>query len=243
MSNKVLIAGVLLAAGSIAAISSPDTVRDATARLLEAFDQYGEAGSGRYGARHREMAEGEDASDRPARRRYKGGDAERDGFTRSRREHSRTSEVDDGDGDPSLGARLERLLGGRGSHAGGREDSDGAGHGRHRRDDAEPRRGAAERSPVRADRSFARLDQNGDGMIDARDFQARAAQIVAAETQRFMKRFDADGDGRVSREEFGRATAGPREPRDHIADLDIEGDHTVGDADAPWSKRGHGILK
>ena len=86
----------------------------------------------------------------------------------------------------------------------------------------EPRRFTLDRLLGRTDRRFARLDKNGDGVIDAKDFETAAAERVDFATKRFLKRFDANGDGKVSKDEFERfakerfADARPRRRRqDH----------------------------
>ena len=56
----------------------------------------------------------------------------------------------------------------------------------------------------RADALFARLDANGDGVIDARDRQARQAERFA--------RLDTDHNGSLSPQEFAAAAPGPRGP-------------------------------
>ncbi len=56
--------------------------------------------------------------------------------------------------------------------------------------------------PIRADRMLAKYDLNGDGLLDAEEFQA-AQQLMAKEhRERILQRYDADGDGELSREEW-----------------------------------------
>ena len=50
------------------------------------------------------------------------------------------------------------------------------------------------RSPDRAERVFARLDRNGDGLVQRREYNQRPARIFA--------RLDADKDGRITRDEL-----------------------------------------
>ena len=89
----------------------------------------------------------------------------------------------------------------------------------------------------RVDRQFSRLDKNGDGFIDAKDFEAAAAERAAYAARRFFKRFDANGDGKVSKDEFNRFA------KDRFANLDLDGDGKITEADLPPMMRGRGILK
>ncbi|TCD06521.1 EF-hand domain-containing protein [Erythrobacteraceae bacterium CFH 75059] len=64
----------------------------------------------------------------------------------------------------------------------------------------------AERAPqtreaaiAQAERAFAALDANGDGVVDARDMETRRQQMFA--------RLDTNGDGVVSRAEWDAAAA------------------------------------
>ena len=196
MSKKILlIAGVLLAAGSVAAISSPH-FRGGQLRLAQLLDEFGDGDTGsrsaRSGKRHRQM----DADDID--------DAGREEFAKGRRARSARHSLEDDALDMPPGSR-ERI--GRRSAERRQDREDGeAEPGRRRRQvgrdvqaSASPHVGA----PLgRDDRRFARLDRNGDGFIDAKEFEAWAAERAAHASQRFFKRFDADGDGKVSRDEF-----------------------------------------
>jgi Ca2+-binding EF-hand superfamily protein len=105
---------------------------------------------------------------------------------------------------------------------------------------AEPKergRFTLERLLGRTDDRFARLDKNGDGVVDAKDIEAAAAERVAFGTQRFLKRFDANGDGKVSKEEFERFA------KERFARLDLDDDGKITEADLPPRMRGRGILK
>jgi Ca2+-binding EF-hand superfamily protein len=62
----------------------------------------------------------------------------------------------------------------------------------------------AARQPI-----FARIDTNGDGVIDAKEIEAETKLNVDYWTKVFMHRFDQNKDGRITREEFERA-AGQR---------------------------------
>jgi hypothetical protein len=89
----------------------------------------------------------------------------------------------------------------------------------------------------RTDRRFGRLDKNGDGFIDAEDLQPAAAERIAFASKRFFKRFDPDADGKVTKDEFNRFA------KERFADLDVDGDGRITDADLPPMMRGRGMLK
>ena len=72
------------------------------------------------------------------------------------------------------------------------------------KDATRARHGGSERASGRDDRQFARLDRNGDGFIDAKEFETWVAERAVRAAQRFIERFDADGDGKVSKDEFKR---------------------------------------
>jgi hypothetical protein len=249
MSKKVLlIAGVVLAAGSVAAISSP-YFRDGQLRLGQLLDEFGGGDPDdrphRSGRRHREM-DG-DNEGRPARRSGRHFDAvdrqageHNEGFTRTRHGRSAMRDVDEEPRGQELSERLWRWFGGGSHDRQGAEEVD-LGLGRNRRDAGESRRASSGRQADRADRRFSRLDRNSDGVIDARDFEARAAEIAAAAAQRFLERYDADGDGKVSREEFGRVAKD--RPQERVADLELDGEDKMTEADRPPRQPGRGILK
>jgi Ca2+-binding EF-hand superfamily protein len=94
-----------------------------------------------------------------------------------------------------------------------------------------------ERLMGRTDKRFARLDQNGDGVIDAADFEAASAERVAYQAKRMMKRFDADGDGKISKAEFERFA------KERFTRLDLDDDGKITEMDLPPGMRGRGILK
>lgn len=101
----------------------------------------------------------------------------------------------------------------------------------------EPRRFTLDRLLGRTDRRFARLDKNGDGAVDAKDFETAAAERVDFATKRFLKRFDANGDGKVSKDEFERFA------KERFVMLDLDDDGRISEADLPPRMRGMGILK
>ena len=75
-----------------------------------------------------------------------------------------------------------------------------------------------------ADRQFARLDANGDGMVDRAEEEAAVEKIVSRIRARMARQFtslDADGDGRVTKAEADAAAAR------RFARLDANGDGTL----------------
>ena len=101
----------------------------------------------------------------------------------------------------------------------------------------EPRRFSLDRLLGRADRRFAGLDKNSDGVIDVKDFEAVSAESVDFGTKRFLMRFDANGDGKVSKDEFERFA------KERFAALDLDDDGKITEADLPPRMRGRGVLK
>jgi hypothetical protein len=247
MSKKVvLIAGVVLAAGSVAAISSP-YLRGGQLRLGQMFAEFGDDDAasrpGRSGKRHRQMdADRDGSSATRSGKRFDEGDDEKEGFTKARRERSAVRDLDDEDGSQDLRGRIGRLFGSWAHNRERNEEADETdkGVGKPGRDDDGSRRASSERQPGRADRQFSRLDRNGDGVIDAKDFEARAAELAANATRRFLKRFDTNGDGKVSREEFDRVLQDRSKER--VADLELDGEDKITEAEPPRQPR-RGIVK
>lgn len=249
MSKKVLlIAGVVLAAGSVAALSSP-YFRGGQLRLGQMLDEVGGGDSGdgprRSGRRHRAMdAERGDPGARRSGRRFDAFDRESgedgEGFTRDRRGRSAMREVDDEAHGQELSERLWRWFGGRSHVRRGGEEAD-MGLDRSPRRTDESRRASSGRQTDRSDRRFARLDRNNDGVIDGRDFEARAAEIADAAARRFLERYDADGDGKVSREEFARIARDRAQER--VADLEFDGEDRAAGEEQPPRPSGRGIVK
>jgi Ca2+-binding EF-hand superfamily protein len=285
MSKKVLlIAGVLLAAGSIAAISAPHFKGGHMRRGL-VFGEFGDGGFGpspvRFGERLKEMdadkdgavtldeflarrapifarfdqnndgvidaaefeASARESADYWIRRFIKRFDADRDGrvskeeFAMARRERFAMRDLnDDGrlgleDMPPRMRERAGRWFGGRQQGQDGKDGKDG----REAKKDGGPF--TLERLLGRIDRQFARLDKDGDGFIDAKDLEPLAAERIAYASRRFFKRFDADRDGKVSKDEFDRFAKG------RFANLDLDGDGKITEADLPPMMRGRGFLK
>jgi Ca2+-binding EF-hand superfamily protein len=222
MSKTVLlIAGVLLAAGSVAAISSP-YFRGAQLRLGELFAEFGDddtgSPSGRSGKRHRSM----DADDE--------GRFGREDFARSRR--ARAARHDLSDDAEDLPPRARERTGRRSADRTRSRQS-----GRDASGEEAGRVGTRERLSGRDERQFTRLDRNGDGYIDAKEFEMWVAERSVRASQRFLKRFDADGDGKVSRDEFRQFVKDRRDTGD------AEGDEQITEAELEPTKPGRGIVK
>lgn len=90
---------------------------------------------------------------------------------------------------------------------------------------------------------FARLDRNGDGVIDASEIEAAMAQRAARHKghrdgmgERLLRRFDVDRDGKVTKDEFMKNV------RDRFAELDLNNDGRITDEDLPPAMRGRGFL-
>jgi Ca2+-binding EF-hand superfamily protein len=289
MAKKVLlIAGVLLAAGSIAALSAPH-LRGGHTRHGPGAAMFGEGGGGlfgpspaHFGDRLKEMdankdgvitldeflarreptfahldknkdgivdrtefeAAAKDSADYWVTRFIRRFDADRDGriskeeFAKARRERFAMRDLD-GDGRigledmaPGPRERLRRWREDRGKDA--QESKDGKEAGM----ETKERRGfSLDRLLGRSDRQFGRLDKNGDGFIDAKDLEPLAAERVAYASKRFFRRFDADNDGKVTKDEFNRFA------KERFANLDMDGDGRITDADLPPMMRGRGLLK
>jgi choline dehydrogenase-like flavoprotein len=95
----------------------------------------------------------------------------------------------------------------------------------------------AGRSERRVERQFRRLDQNGDGVIDAAEFEAAAIQRITSASERFFKRFDANGDGKVSKAEFRLLG------KERVANRKPDGDGQSDEASRPSKMRGGGDMK
>jgi hypothetical protein len=226
MSKKVLlVAGLLVAAGAAAAISAPSLrgqrhgslLDDLTNGLGRATQQVSQAigvsdevaapsREERRGRRAKQRRGGEDSvADEAAEPEE--GKLSREASGKGWRSKERLARQDDDDaGDPSE-ARRERRRADRDRAA---RDDDGA----------QPGRGGSSVAQDRSAQYFARLDKNGDGVIDTSEFVIAEAERIAERARQFFKRFDTDGDGKVTREEFNR---GSRE-RFTAADPDNAGD-------------------
>jgi hypothetical protein len=83
----------------------------------------------------------------------------------------------------------------------------------------------------------ARLDNNGDGVIERARFEAFSKESADYWARRVIGRFDADNDGGVIRDDFNRFA------RAHIAGLDAGDGGWIADADLPPMMCGRGLLK
>jgi hypothetical protein len=62
---------------------------------------------------------------------------------------------------------------------------------------------AAAFRPEHGPRDFAKMDQDGDGLLSAAEVDANIDERLQAEIIGFMGFFDANGDGEVTRSEYG----------------------------------------
>jgi Ca2+-binding EF-hand superfamily protein len=90
---------------------------------------------------------------------------------------------------------------------------------------------------------FARLDKNGDGVIDVSEIEATLSKRVERRghgrghmAQRRMRAFDTDRDGKVTKDEFTTTV------RSRFAQLDLNNDGRITDEDLPPRLRGRDIL-
>lgn len=183
-------------------------------------------------------------------------DADKDGrigkeeFTKARKERLAMRDLDDGqmtgdDMGPGMRERVRRWWEDRAQRNQSGHDGQAAKDGQAVKDgqdgkdgrDGKRRGFTLERLLGRADREFSHLDKNGDGFIDARDLHALASERIALASTRFFRRFDADHDGKVTKDEFSRSA------RERFADLDLDGDGKITDADLPPMMRGRGFLQ
>jgi EF-hand domain pair len=227
MSKKVLlIAGVVLAAGSVAALSSP-YFRGAQLRLGQILGEFGDDDSGprpgRSGKRHRQMDADDDRN------------VGREEFANARRARSAQREVEGDATDMPVGPR-ERT-GRRARDRDVAEAEPGEEAGRAGKAATRARHGGSERATGRDDRQFARLDRNGDGFIDAKEFETWVVERAVRAAQRFIERFDADGDGKVSKDEFRRFA------KDRLSGRSGDADDQIMEAELEPARPGRGILK
>ena len=111
-----------------------------------------------------------------------------------------------------------------------------------------PRSLTADEYDTRTRESFARLDKNGDGVLDASEIEAavlpRMSQGRGHDAKRgavgpaneFLRRF-GDKDGKVTKEAF------LTEAKRRFAQMDLNNDGKINDDDLPPMQRGKGLLK
>lgn len=86
-----------------------------------------------------------------------------------------------------------------------------------------------------AEKRFAGLDRNKDGVIDTADRDALRAETVDYRVKRFIHYFGADADGKVTREQFAAKA------KERFARMDLNNDGTISRDERPgWRWRGHG---
>jgi Ca2+-binding EF-hand superfamily protein len=102
---------------------------------------------------------------------------------------------------------------------------------------------------ARARERFARIDRNSDGVLDRAEIEAALAEArdgrrgrwlserVQRGEQRWLRRFDADRDGKVTKAEFLAGMTA------RFAELDLDGDGRITDADLPPRLRGRGAIE
>jgi Ca2+-binding EF-hand superfamily protein len=112
-----------------------------------------------------------------------------------------------------------------------------------------PRSITADEYDTRTREQFARLDKNGDGVLDANEIQAGASQRRVRHrgpesreagpgnlTEGYIRRF-GDKDGKVTKD------AMLTEAKRQFAQLDLDNDGKITDSDLPPVMRGRGMLK
>jgi Ca2+-binding EF-hand superfamily protein len=249
--TMVLVAGALVAAGSVAALSAPGwRLSSGWFDGPRGFDRAGSRSGGRFevdAAADGSIGAGEYAAKRKRMfaRRDRNGDGvldetelEEAARERAERWADRTVRQLDTDHDGVISRdELARRPRPRVSDRDLSEDRDGESQDG-RGDRGRGRRAfSLERLLADADESFRRLDRNGDGVIDAAELKVAAAEHAAQRTRRFLARFDANRDGKITREEFdrmARESFGGSDPDDH---------GTLSRRDVPSGMRERGNLR
>lgn len=87
-----------------------------------------------------------------------------------------------------------------------------------------------------AERRFATLDRNRDGVVDTADRDALRKETADYRVQRFLHRYGAGPDGKVTKEQFYAKA------KERFARLDRDGDGTISRGERWWQKghRWHG---
>ncbi|MEZ5843038.1 MAG: hypothetical protein R3D27_04820 [Hyphomicrobiaceae bacterium] len=151
----------------------------------------------------------------------------------------------DGGDDDMMGGRGPGWHHGR--HGGGWGDGEGRGHrsgGGWRERFGMGRGMTKEAFDTRTRERFARLDKNSDGVIDRAEIEAmqadrmqRRGHRLERRQERMLRRMGADASGKVTRDAFlDRIRKG-------FAQLDLDGDGRITDADLPPMMRGRGVLQ
>jgi hypothetical protein len=156
----------------------------------------------------------------------------REEFANSRRARSVRREVEDDATDMPASPRERTSRRARDRDVAESEPGEEAG-----KDATGARHGGSERASGRDDRQFARLDRNGDGFIDAKEFETWVAERAVRSAQRFIERLDADGDGKVSKDEFRRFA------KDRLSGRSGDADDQIMEAELEPARPGRGILK
>ena len=133
-------------------------------------------------------------------------------------------------------AATEGSRDGRG-HGGWHSRSDGDGHGR----GGSRARPTEEEIDARVRERFARIDRNSDGVIDRSEVEAMVSegrrQPGGSSAGRGMRMAaDENRDGKITRDEFLNSI------KRRFADMDLDGDGKITEADLPPMLRGTGIL-
>ncbi|MFM9848773.1 MAG: EF-hand domain-containing protein [Hyphomicrobiaceae bacterium] len=84
-----------------------------------------------------------------------------------------------------------------------------------------------------ADKHFASLDRNKDGVLDTADRDALRTETVDYRVKRFIHYFGADADGKVTKEQFAAKA------KERFARMDLNNDGTISRDERPGWRRGH----
>lgn len=70
---------------------------------------------------------------------------------------------------------------------------------------------------AQAEKEFARLDRNGDGIADQADRAIVRKEMIDYGVQRFLHGFDAGKEGKITREQFTKVS------KERLARMDVDG--------------------